>query len=154
MSNFLENKERITIGRKDRIDLPELLFENLLVKIDSGAYSCSIHCSSIELDLTDEPCINVIFLDPEHPKYNGVEHRFYNFKQKNVKSSTGEAQLRYFIQLKIKLFDNVFITDFSLTTRNNMRHPILLGRKILNRKFIIDTAKVNLSYNLKKARKK
>jgi hypothetical protein len=30
-----------------------------------------------------------------------------------------------------------------------MKFPVLLGRKFLNNKFIIDTTKTNLSYSLK-----
>ena len=145
----------IVIGRKDKVDLPEIGIFDVEVKIDSGAYSCSIHCCSIEIDHdVEEPVLKVIFLDPEHIRYTGRVHEFTDFRQKNVKSSTGEAQLRYFIRLHIKLFDQVLLADFSLTTRNNMRSPILLGRKVLNGKFIIDPSKVNLSYKSKKRKKK
>ncbi len=144
-----------TIGRKDRLDLPGIGLENVEVKIDSGAYSCSIHCSSMRVEETaDGAVLKVIFLDAEHPKYNGREFTFTDFWQKNVKASTGEAQLRYFIRLDILLFGEIVTADFSLTMRNNMRNPILVGRKILNKRFVIDTSKVNLSYRLKKQKKK
>jgi hypothetical protein len=38
-------------------------------------------------------------------------------------------------------------TEFSLTERRGMRYPILLGRKLLNKRFLIDTSLVNLSQN-------
>jgi hypothetical protein len=36
-------------------------------------------------------------------------------------------------------------TDFSLTQRNGMKYPILIGRKLLNKRFVVDTALVNVS---------
>ena len=39
---------------------------------------------------------------------------------------------------------NPIKTEFSLTQRNGMRYPILLGRKFLNKRFIIDTSLVNV----------
>jgi hypothetical protein len=40
-------------------------------------------------------------------------------------------------------------TEFSLTERKGMRFPILLGRRLLNKRFIIDTSLVNVSKQLK-----
>jgi hypothetical protein len=66
-----------------------------------------------------------------------------------VKSSTGHSQIRYFIKGKIVLFETVFETYFSLSKRSGMKTPVLIGRKLLNNNFIIDTKKVNLSHNLR-----
>lgn len=143
-------REKIIIGRKDRADLPALHLQNVAVKIDSGAYSCSIHCESVEpLEIDGKTYLEVVFLDSEHPKYTGEKFRFEKFRQKKVRSSTGYQQERYFIELTIVLFGNAYTTDFSLTKRNELRNPILLGRKLLNPNFIINTSLVNLSYRQK-----
>jgi hypothetical protein len=70
---------------------------------------------------------------------------------KKVKSSTGQEQMRYFIKCTIEILGIHFITEFSLTERKGMRFPILLGRKLLNNRFLIDTTLVNgINPNLKK----
>lgn len=142
--------EKIIIGRKDKIDLPDFGLENVSVKIDSGAYSCSIHCEFIE-EVQEEngKVLKVVFLDESLPKYSGEIHDFVDYFKKNVKSSTGEKQERFFIKAKIILFGKEFITDFSLTQRNGLKNPILLGRKVLNDNFLINTKLVNQSYKLK-----
>lgn len=138
------------IGRKDKADLPELHLNNVAVKIDSGAYSCSIHCESVEqVEIDGKQCLEVIFLDQEHPNYTGEKFIFEHYRRKKVRSSTGYQQERYFVELTIRLFDMDITTDFSLTKRNELRNPILLGRKLLNRNFLIDTSLVNLSYRKK-----
>jgi hypothetical protein len=142
--------EKIIIGRKDKVDLPDFGLENVSVKTDSGAYSCSIHCEFIkEVEENDQKILKVVFLDETLPKYSGEIHEFTEYSKKNVKSSTGEKQERFFIKAKILLFGKEFITDFSLTQRNGLKNPILLGRKVLNENFLINTKLVNQSYKLK-----
>lgn len=34
----------MTLGRSDRVALPELGLMDLNAKIDTGAYTCSLHC--------------------------------------------------------------------------------------------------------------
>jgi hypothetical protein len=142
--------EKLIIGRKDKLDLPDFGLENVSVKIDSGAYSCSIHCEFIkEVEENNQKVLKVIFLDESLPKYSGDIIEFKNYSKKNVKSSIGEKEERFFIKGKIVIFGREFLTDFSLTNRFGLKNPILLGRKVLNKTFLINTALVNVSYNSK-----
>ena len=49
----------------------------------------------------------------------------------------------------ILLFNKELPIYLTLSERKEMKFPVLLGRKFLNNKFIIDTTKTNLSYRLK-----
>lgn len=148
-------KQLLVIGRKDKADFPALGLHALDVKIDSGAYSCSIHCEYIEeVEIDGVKKLEVTFLDQAHPKFTGKKHYFDTYKQKKVKSSTGDQQERFFVSLQLVLFDEVFQTEFSLTRRNGLRNPVLLGRKLLNNHFLIDTSKSNLSYKWMKSKLK
>ena len=94
------------IGRKDKVDIPFLSIENIPVKIDSGAYSSSIHCSSIELiENSSKKQLEVIFLDESNSNFSGKKYIFTEFRKKKVKSSTGDEQERYFIQLPVVIFN-------------------------------------------------
>jgi hypothetical protein len=66
---------------------------------------------------------------------------FKKFRTKKVKSSTGQVQERFFVFGTIKIAGEKFKTEFSLTMRQGMRYPILLGRKVLNKRFVVDTSK-------------
>ncbi|MBI2257783.1 MAG: ATP-dependent zinc protease [Flavobacteriia bacterium] len=139
------------LGRKEKVDLPDFGLMNISVKIDSGAYSCSIHCEFIkEVKEEKSTILKVVFLDDSLPKYTGEIIEFKQYEKKKVKSSTGEVQERFFVKVKVKLFEEEILTDFSLTQRNGLKNPILIGRKVLNRRFLIDTSKVNLSSSNKK----
>ena len=138
---------KITIGRIDKADFPELSLEDIDIKIDSGAYTSSIHCSDIEeIIIKNSHCIRFTLLDPEHPFYN---HTFQHYTSKIVKSSNGISEKRFMIQTEIVLFNTTFPIYLTLTERKDMKFPILLGRKFLNKKFVIDPAKTNLSFKLK-----
>jgi hypothetical protein len=140
------------IGRKDKADFPLFEMYDVPVKIDSGAYSSSIHCFSIcEIKTNEkESYLEVVFLDDTYGGFNSGKKIFKTYKKKKVKSSTGDEQERFFVRLPIVLFGEIIETDFSLTTRNGLKSPVLIGRKLLNRKFLIDTSKTNLSFKEKK----
>lgn len=141
--------EKIVIGRRDIADFPDFGLNNIEIKIDSGAYSCSIDCRSVELvEINGQKQLKVIFLNNERPEFTGNVYYYEDFKSKKVTSSTGHSQIRYFIKGRIKLFGNEYLTYFSLSKRSGMKTPVLIGRKLLNKNFIIDTQKLNLSHTL------
>jgi hypothetical protein len=130
------------IGRKDIINFPAFGLNQVPVKIDSGAYSSSIHCSSVRLAHGEID----VFLDSDTPGYTGKKELFTEFSRKAVKSSNGVVQERFFIKGTIELFGVAYETVFSLTERSGLKNPVLLGRRLLNKRFLIDTSKVNLSF--------
>lgn len=135
-----------TIGRIDKADFPELGFKDIDVKIDTGAYTSSIHCTNIR---EKNDFLICTFLDPSHPQYDGRELKFEFYDIAAVKSSNGEIQYRYEVQTKIVLFNKKYSISLTLSSREDMRFPVLLGRKILTKKFIVDTELIDVSYNLK-----
>lgn len=144
--------EHYIIGRKDKVDLIDFDLENIHVKVDTGAYSCSIDCHYYKVVENDgKKILEVIFLEESHPLYTGKSIFFEQFRTKRVKSSNGHAQERYFVQGQIRIFGQLFTTEFSLSKRHEMKNPILIGRKLLNKRFLVDTSKVNLSYKAKNA---
>lgn len=144
--------EKTIIGRKDKADFPTLDLYDIDVKIDSGAYTSSIHCHNIELIRQNDKTSMVRFnlLDPDHPDYDEKEFLLPVQRIKNVKSSSGAAERRIFIKTDIILFGNSYPIELSLTDRSDMKYPVLLGRRLLKKGFIIDVARINLSYRRKK----
>lgn len=141
----------IVIGRRDRIDLPGLGFRNLKAKVDTGAYGSAIHCSRIEVvNRGGKARLSFVLLDPEHPLYKDEVHWVENFREKRVKSSSGESEQRYMITTPVVVFGKRISTDFSLTDRSDMKYPVLLGRKFLRKRFVVDVRLRDLSYKRKR----
>jgi hypothetical protein len=123
------------IGRQEIADLPTFGLMGQTVKIDSGAYTSSIDI--VQVRHSDNQLFVLFEKDSE-------EKIFKKFKTKRIKSSNGIVQERFIIKGIICLGGKEYTTPFSLTNRSGMRYPILLGRKLLNKHFLIDTSKTNL----------
>jgi hypothetical protein len=144
-----------TIGRTDKIDLPDLGLEDVQAKIDTGAYTSAIHCAKIRLELTKEGT-HILHYTIQGSKLGkgkkSVRFSTAEFKLKNIKSSNGEVQQRYVIKTKVRLFQKKFSAEFSLSDRSRMKNPILLGRKLLQGRYLVDVAQEDVSYNEKLSR--
>ncbi len=134
------------IGRIDKADFPLLNLFDIEVKIDTGAYTSSIHCKNLKV----EDCyLKCNFLDEEHPSYHEKEIVFDEYDVKVVKSSNGQSEARYRIKTEIVLFGKTQPIYLTLSDREEMRFPVLLGRNFLSKKYIVDINKTNLSFKLK-----
>jgi hypothetical protein len=70
---------------------------------------------------------------------------------RHVKSSNGTIQERIFIKTTLRLFGREYETELSLTDRKNMKYPMLIGRKFLEGRFVVDVALTYQSSNKQKA---
>ena len=67
-------KKKLTIGRKDKIDFPEFNLQDIDIKMDTGAYTSSIHCHKIGTKEKDGKEVVVFtLLDPSHPQYDNKD---------------------------------------------------------------------------------
>ena len=138
-----KNKIRI-IGRREFVDFPELNLFYIEAKIDTGAYTSSIHCYDIVVkEVNHKQVLCFKLLDDQHPEYSEHIHQFAEFSKKKIKNSFGEMEERYIIKTIIKIGHKNIRTTLSLSGRENMRYPVLIGRRLLKGKFIIDVNKLH-----------
>lgn len=116
------------------------------VKIDTGAFTSSIHCKDVKVE---DSYLKCTFLDENHPAYHEKEYIFDEYDVKVVKSSNGIAEPRYQIKTEIVMFGKTYDIHLTLSDREEMRFPVLLGRKFLSKRFVVDINKSNLSHKQK-----
>ncbi|QSZ42920.1 peptidase [Sulfurimonas aquatica] len=139
-----------TIGRIDKFDLPEFNISNIKAKLDTGAKTSSLHCSSIMP--TGYNKVKFIVMDSKNNSLsNGYVVKDISRVSK-VKSSNGKAEKRYFINTKILIYGKVYEIELSLSSRGEMLYPLLIGRELLNKGFVVDVTKKFLSYKKKRER--
>ncbi len=146
--------EKRVIGRREKVEFPDLGLKGIRAKVDSGAYTSSIHCTNVsltEVDGAEMLCFDL--LDPHQQEYHRKSFYYPIYKKKLIKNSFGQVEERYVIQTKIRLFDEDFITEFTLADRSAMEYPVLLGRKLLRNQFVVDVSKVNLSRKSRTSKK-
>ena len=143
--------EKRVIGRRELVALPDLDIAEIEAKIDTGAFTSAIHCSDIHEETAPDgkKIICLELLDPSHPQYNHKKLRFAEYDLRDIKSSFGEVQQRYVIRTTIELFGEVIEAEFSLSDRSDMKYPVLIGRKLLKGRFIVDVSRKNVSHKNK-----
>jgi len=139
------------LGRYDRVDLPELGLTDIHAKIDTGAFTCSLHCHRAEVV---DGKLEFVLLDEEHPEFTGMKFVFSTFEKRDIKNSFGEVERRFVIVTGIKIFNEEIITEFSLSNRGSLKFPILIGRKFLRDRFLIDVKQKNLSFREKRKKRR
>jgi len=124
-----------TIGRTEHIALPGLGVLRVEAKIDTGAYRSALHYQRLRTKVVDgQKQLHVTF------QMGGRRSTriFKVFKRVTVKSSNGETSRRYLISTRVRLGDHRVRTQFTLFDRSDMKHQVLLGRKFLRGRFVVD----------------
>lgn len=135
--------QKKVIGKREIVSILDLELFDLDVKIDTGADSNSLHCDDISVD--DDNFVHFTLLDKIHPAYHTKRMKMPLHKLKKVKSSNGTVQLRASIKVDILFFDKRYRTVVSLTNRADMKYPMLMGRRFLDSRFIVDVSQEYLT---------
>lgn len=132
------------VGRREYIDFPDLDLFGLTAKLDTGAYTTALHCSHVRVE---DGILIFRLLDETHPEYQGREHRFPAFDQKLVKNSFGEQEMRYIVRTRIRMGTRTIKSIVSLSDRGMMRYPVLIGRRLLHGRFVVDVSLENILHS-------
>ena len=129
------DKPKKTIGRADRVDLPEHGLFGVPAKVDTGAKTSAVWASNAHVrgDL-----LVFTFFGPESPLYTGEEHTAVDFEQVAVSSSSGHTEVRYKLPLLLKVRGKKIRANFTLADRSQQAYPVLIGRNALRGKFLVD----------------
>lgn len=137
-------KYQVIIGRAENIDFVGTSL-GVPAKIDTGAFRSSVHASGIKETknkVGDKVLKFELFGHPHAPVRRPLETDRY--EKITVKSSNGSVEERYEITIKIKIGPKIFNTSFTLADRSRNVYPVLIGRKALKNRFVIDTAKTSV----------
>jgi hypothetical protein len=125
------------IGYIETVDLPELGLFGLDAKIDTGADSSSIHCDEI---IIEGDVVTFLLHDEVHTAYHGKKITLPIEKRSRVKSSNGKSEERIFIKIPIKLGCKTYDAEISLSNRENMKYPMLVGRRFMSHRYLVDVS--------------
>lgn len=134
----------VIIGRFEKIDVVDLI-DNVPAKVDTGAYRSSIHATGIRMvrkNNKDHLRFTILGHDA-HGSQRVIETT--RFTTRKVTSSNGHSSERYEVRLKMRLGYKVFVTAFTLSDRSNNVFPVLIGRKALSGRYLVDTARAGIS---------
>lgn len=107
-------------------------------KIDTGADSSSLWASNISV--TKDGMLKFTLFAEGSKYYTGEVITRKAFRAAVVRSSNGHEQIRYRTEIPVRVAGKRVRVGFYLSDRSFNDYPILLGRRTLNKKFLVDVS--------------
>ncbi|MDL2362964.1 MAG: RimK/LysX family protein [Patescibacteria group bacterium] len=133
------HKELSIIGRAERIDFLDDSARGIPAKIDTGADLSSVWATNI---IENMDGLSFTLFAPKNEYYTGtvISLPHGKFKRTRIANSFGEKEMRYVVVLRVLVKGRRIKSTFSLANRSSKIYPVLLGRRLLNRKFLVDVS--------------
>ncbi len=129
------------VGINEFITINDVM-ENIPAKIDTGADSSAVWASDIRVD---EDGVLLFKLFGEGSEfYSGEDIRVKDFSVAKVRSTTGHQQIRYRTHFSVKIGGRRVKMLMNLSDRSKNKFPVLIGRRSIAGKFLVDVSKKNI----------
>jgi hypothetical protein len=129
-----------TIGWREWVALPALGVDAVKAKIDTGARSSSLPAWDVEVVPGNGrgPRVRFVLHHRQRDLTLTVAVEADLVDVRDVRSSNGEVEARPVIRTPVVVAGRRYLIDLSLTRRDEMGFRMLLGRRALRRRFVID----------------
>lgn len=120
--------------------------EKLKAKLDTGAYTSSIHAEDKELFERDgKKWVRFIVTDPtlKKPVRTRIEAPLVRIAK--IKEPGAESEAREVVRLSFQIGDRKMRGEFTLNNRSNMLAPVLIGRTLIKDLGMVDPGRVDLA---------
>lgn len=132
---------KVVLGRNEWAWL-DLLGRTLKARIDTGAKSSSLNAIDLQpFERDGKEWIRFRVPDESHPDGGEVYETALVRHVRIRQASADDLERRPVVKLKVRVGELVEETEFSLTNRENMLYPVLLGRNFLRDVAIVDVAR-------------
>lgn len=126
------------IGRAELVGFPELALKRVPAKVDTGADSSAIWASDIRLDKSGK--LSFVLFDKASEFYSGDRVDADEYERVVVASANGQ-QIRYKVKLLVEVGGRQIRGWFTLADRAQLTYPVLIGRRTLHKKFVVDVSR-------------
>ena len=110
-------------------------------RMDTGAETSSIDAQNIQTFERDGE--KWISFDITNRKNNQTQHFEKPIVRKTHIIRTTNEEMRYVVYMNIKIGNEIIDTEFTLNDRSKFEYQVLIGRNIINGRFIIDPSTEN-----------
>ncbi|MGB3615119.1 MAG: ATP-dependent zinc protease [Elainellaceae cyanobacterium] len=130
------------IGWREHVSLPLLGITTIKAKIDTGAKTSALYAFDVESFQRDGESMVRFKVHP----YQGDRDRTVTAEAplieiRPIRSSNGQVEQRPVIRTSVKLGDYEWLVDLTLTHRDAMAFRMLLGRRALRDRFLVDSGR-------------
>lgn len=136
---------RLEIGWRERVAFPDLGIPTIRAKVDTGARTSALHAVNIEEFVRDgERWVRFATPLSDHGRHTLCRARIAETRA--IKNTSGIPEDRLIISTTVVLARRHWHIDVSLTDRDKMEFPLILGRTALRRhKLLIDPGRSYLA---------
>ncbi|MGH8946058.1 MAG: ATP-dependent zinc protease family protein [Acidimicrobiia bacterium] len=128
-----------TIGWREWVSLPELGVDEIKAKVDTGADNSSLHAFNLQrFDADGIPMVRFEIHPRQRKRKPSVECVAQVVKERLVKNPGGRAELRPVIRTTLVVGGEELEAMVNLTTRDEMTFRMLLGRRTVRDRFVVD----------------
>ncbi|WP_295337572.1 30S ribosomal protein S6--L-glutamate ligase [Flavobacterium sp.] len=132
-------QNKIILGSEEWCSFPELGIPAIKARVDSGAKTSALHAINIAPFLKEGESWVKFDINPIQNNLKTVIHCEAKLIDKRiVKSSSGFREQRYVIQTQLKIGDDVWTIEMTLTNRDSMGFRMLLGREAMSGRILVD----------------
>jgi hypothetical protein len=130
-----------TVGPMLDVSLPQLGIDRITAKVDTGAFSGSLHAQDIQESKEDGK--RQLRFRPYGSVHGVVTVDKYH--RRTVKSSNGQRSDRFAFNTAVVVEGKTYPITITLSDRSAMKYQMLIGRNFLETHgFIVDVSKNNL----------
>lgn len=126
------------IGAAEIVNFPELKWEKVKARIDTGAKTSAMHCHKISLKRTKNGDLLNFWLELTPEKISRFSTS--EFHETEVRSSFGDVERRFTVKALVVINGKKIRGKFTLTNRRKMTYPVLIGRNFLKGRFLVDVS--------------
>ncbi|RLA14039.1 MAG: ATP-dependent zinc protease [Gammaproteobacteria bacterium] len=145
-----DNKPILRLGWREWAALPDLGLPAIKVKVDTGARTSALHAFYTEKYRLDSVDMVKFLIHPIQRNFDfQVECHAPLVDFREVSDSGGHREMRYVIETSIVIGNSNWPIEITLTNRDNMRFRMLLGRRAMEARAVIEPGASYLNGKLK-----
>ena len=127
------------VGWREWVGLPDLGIVRIAAKMDTGAKTSALHANSLKPLVRNG--VALIRFDVTGEDEKTPWHELPLLGRRSVRSSNGESEMRYLVAMRLRIGGEEWVIDVTLTNRERMEMPMLIGREALAGRVLVDAAK-------------
>ncbi|MEZ4705209.1 MAG: RimK/LysX family protein [Bdellovibrionota bacterium] len=138
----MKKKQPLIVGWWEWVSIPELSIHSIKAKMDTGAKTSALHATHI-VEIQKRG-VSLVEFTVHLPHQQSKRVRRPLVDERNIKSSLGQMTLRPIVEVHLHLRDLIFPIELSLIDRSLLGFELLLGRRALKKRMLINPSKSNM----------